>query len=64
MAASTLTDIHTHVRNAVPLVWGSLRLASICLPAFHIHLEVVILQTILLYLWPIIFFATHSGGVV
>ena len=29
MAASKLTDIHTHFRNAVLLVWGSLRLAPI-----------------------------------
>ena len=27
MAASKQTSIHTHVRNAVTLVWGSLRLA-------------------------------------
>ena len=27
MAANRQTDIHTHVRNAVTLVWGSLRLA-------------------------------------
>ena len=27
MAASTYSRIHTHLRNAVPLVWGSLRLA-------------------------------------
>ena len=26
MAASKQTSIHTHVRNAVTLVWGSLRL--------------------------------------
>ena len=29
MAASTVGRIHTHLRNAVPLVWGSLRLAPI-----------------------------------
>ena len=29
MATSKQTDIHTHVCNAVPLVWGSLRLAPI-----------------------------------
>ena len=29
MAASKQTGIHTHVRNAVTLVWGSLRLAPI-----------------------------------
>ena len=27
MATSTVGRIHTHLRNAVPLVWGSLRLA-------------------------------------
>ena len=27
--ASKQANIHTHVRNAVPLVWGSLRLAPI-----------------------------------
>ena len=31
MATNRQTDIHTHVRNAVTLVWGSLRLAPICL---------------------------------
>ena len=29
MAASTVDHIHTHLRNAVLLVWGSLRLAPI-----------------------------------
>ena len=29
VAASKQANIHTHVRNAVPLVWGSLRLAPI-----------------------------------
>ena len=29
MAANRQTDIHMHVRNAVTLVWGSLRLAPI-----------------------------------
>ena len=29
MAASKQASIHTHVRNAVMLVWGSLRLAPI-----------------------------------
>ena len=29
MAANRQTDIHTHVCNAVMLVWGSLRLAPI-----------------------------------
>ena len=29
MATNRQTDIHTHVRNAVMLVWGSLRLAPI-----------------------------------
>ena len=29
MAASKQANIHTHMRNAVPLVWGSLRLAPI-----------------------------------
>ena len=27
MAASMVGRVHTHLRNAVPLVWGSLRLA-------------------------------------
>ena len=30
MAASMVGCIHTHLRNAVPLVWGSLRLAQLC----------------------------------
>ena len=29
MAANRQANIHTHVRNAVTLVWGSLRLALI-----------------------------------
>ena len=29
MAANRQTDIHTHMHNAVTLVWGSLRLAPI-----------------------------------
>ena len=29
MATNRQTEIHTHVRNAVMLVWGSLRLAPI-----------------------------------
>ena len=29
MAPGTYVYTHTHLRNAVPLVWGSLRLASI-----------------------------------
>ena len=33
MAASKQANIHTHMRNAVPLVWGSLRLAPIILSA-------------------------------
>ena len=33
MATNRQTDIHTHVRNAVTLVWGSLRLAPITLSA-------------------------------
>ena len=31
--ASKQADIHTHVRNAVTLVWGSLRLAPIIHPS-------------------------------
>ena len=29
MATSKQTSIHTYFRNAVPLVWGSLRLAPV-----------------------------------
>ena len=31
-------NIHTHVRNAVPLVWGSLRLAPI--RVIHVHIVI------------------------
>ena len=39
MAASKPTDIHTHFRNAVPLVWGSLRLTPIShTSCYYLHM--------------------------
>ena len=33
----TYMYIHTHVRNAVTLVWGSLRFAPMCLSVLVLH---------------------------
>ena len=38
MATSTVGRIHTHLRNAVPLVWGLLRLAPITYWCFYVLL--------------------------
>ena len=39
--ASKQANIHTHVRNAVPLVWGSLRLAPITGASPYVYNNVI-----------------------